>query len=79
MSDWGSIPPNIRKIAKEVCTPEEIDVLKLADRGYGYRAMARALGVDRDTARNRWQRASRKIRDRMEMACDEQPDRPAEA
>lgn len=37
-------------------------MLKLSALGYGYRAMARALAIDRDTARNRLERASRKIR-----------------
>ena len=62
---WDTIPPDVRAAALAVCTPEEIDALKLSAIGYGYRKMGRALGIDRDTARNRIERASKKIRDHM--------------
>ena len=62
---WDSIPPAVRAAAKEVCTKEEIDVLKLSALGFGTRAIGRVLGIDRDTARNRLDRASRKIRNHM--------------
>lgn len=62
---WDTIPPHVRAAARAVCTPEEIDVLKLSAIGFGYRRIGRALGIDRDTARNRLERASRKIRDHL--------------
>lgn len=65
MTGWGTVPPDIRAAALAVCTADEIDVLKLMANGYGYRKTARALSIDRDTARNRWERASRKIRDHL--------------
>ena len=65
MSGWDCIPPEVRAAAALTCTPDEIDVLKLSALGFGYRSIARALKIDRDTARNRLERASRKIRDHL--------------
>ena len=65
---WDAVSPEVRAAAKVTCSPEEIDVLRLSAIGYGYRAIGRALGIDRDTARNRLERASRKIRDHLEEA-----------
>lgn len=66
MSDWGTLPPELRDAARASCSPDEIDALKLMSIGYGYRAIGRALGISRDTARNRIERASRKIRTHIE-------------
>jgi len=68
---WDAIPQEVRAAALAVCTPEEIDVMRLSAIGFGYRKIGRALGIDRDTARNRLERASRKIRDHLakEAAC----------
>ncbi len=63
---WDALPPEIRDAAREVCSPDELDVLKLSAIGYGYRSIGRALGINRDTARNRLERASRKIRDHLQ-------------
>ena len=62
MSDWTTLPPHIREAMRATCTPEEIDTLKLYAGGMGYRTIGRALGVSRDTARNRVERATTKIR-----------------
>lgn len=63
---WDALDPELRRVALEVCTRDEIDVLRLYAHGQGYRMIGRSLGIDRDTARNRFVRASRKIRERME-------------
>lgn len=65
--NWTTLPPDIREAALNSCTPDELDALKLYALGYGYRAIGRALGITRDTARNRLERASRKIRDYIEQ------------
>lgn len=62
---WDALEPELREAAARVCTPQEIDVLRLYAHGLGYRAIAKTLGIDRDTARNRLTRASRKIREEL--------------
>ncbi len=62
-SGWDTLPPEIRTaIALAGLTPEETAALKAYAGGMGYRRIARAHNISRDTARNRVERALRKIR-----------------
>lgn len=62
---WDALDSDIREAALEVCEPEEIDVLRLYSHGWGFRKIARSLNIDRDTARNRFNRAVRKLRQHL--------------
>lgn len=61
MSAWQSDP--LRPVAERVCTPRELEVVKLRCRGLSWRSVALVLGISRAAARDRWQRAARKITD----------------
>ncbi len=50
---WDALPPEVRDVAERTCSQDEIDVLKLYSHGMGYRAIARALDIERDTVRAR--------------------------
>lgn len=65
MNDWPTLPPHIRQALRENCTPDEVQALKLYAGGMGYRRIASALGISRDTARNRVQRGIHKMRDHL--------------
>lgn len=67
---WSTLPPEVRAIAEEVCTPKELEALKLWDGGAGYRRVGLMLGVDKSTARDRVQRALQKIAERAEAQGD---------
>lgn len=62
---WEGVEPEIREVAERVCTPRQVEVLKLYAQGMGHRRVARALGVDTKTAREHLEAASRRIRDEM--------------
>lgn len=62
---WEAIPPNIRHTAQTTLTPEQLDVLKLAAHGYGYRRIATILNITRDTARNRYHQAINRLNTRL--------------
>lgn len=57
MSDW----PTYRRIAKEVCTPRELDVLAYYVAGVPPYRIALALGISRRTVRDRLDRVDRKV------------------
>lgn len=63
---WDALPPEIRDAATHQLTSDELDVLKLASHGYGYRRIATILNISRDTARNRYQRAIAKLRSALD-------------
>lgn len=65
---WEGVSPELREIIEEVCTPKQIDVLKLKARGLSPRAIARILDVDRTAVRGRLDRAYRKIQARLDDA-----------
>lgn len=64
---WQSLPPDLRAIIERVCTPAEIEVLKLkatigpGGREYGRRRIAQILHVSDTTVRDRLRNAERKI------------------
>jgi DNA-directed RNA polymerase specialized sigma24 family protein len=67
VNDWPTLPPHIRQAMREHCTPDEVQVLKLYAGGMGYRRIASALGISRDTARNRVQRGLDNLRDHLDV------------
>jgi len=51
------------RIAREVCTPKQLEVLELRDKhGFGKRLIAMNLGLSTTTVRDRLDAADRKIR-----------------
>lgn len=57
MSDW----PTYRRIAKEVCTPAELEALAYFIAGVPTRRIALALGISRRAVRDRLANADRKV------------------
>jgi DNA-binding CsgD family transcriptional regulator len=49
------------EIAKQVCTPRELEALTLAERGMSERAIAHALDISRSSVRARLENAHRKL------------------
>jgi predicted DNA-binding protein (UPF0251 family) len=48
-------------IAEQVCTPAELEALRLERRGLSQRAIGYALGITREAVRDRLNRAARRI------------------
>lgn len=59
---WKTLPPELRELAERVCTPKQLDALKLWDAGLGYRRIGLALHVSPTTARDLVQRALQKMK-----------------
>lgn len=55
----------ILETARRICTPNELYALELYHRGFGYRTIGRILGISRDAARGRIERAMVKIRQEL--------------
>lgn len=55
------IPDAFWKIADEVCTDKEKEMLILRARGLGWKRMGRELGISTEAVRGRYERAERKI------------------
>ena len=59
---WSELSPELRELAERVCTQKELDALKLWDPDVvGFRSVALALDISRDSARDRIRSALRKI------------------
>lgn len=58
---WATLPPELRELAQSVCTPKELEALRLWDAGAGYRRVGLMLDISPSTARDRVQRALRKM------------------
>ena len=56
---WASFP--YRPIAEQVCTPKELDVLRMTQSGASPRQISRIVGIDRRTVRDHLENAIRKI------------------
>ena len=54
---WAALPPDVRKAAERVCTPEQLQALKLWHDGAGYKRISLILGIGISTARGRIDRA----------------------
>lgn len=50
-----------RAFVESVCTPAEVEVVKLKAWGYGYRKGSVVLGCSVSAMRNRWRRAQEKL------------------
>ena len=59
---WSTVSPELRDVIERVCTPAEIDALKLKALGYGRRRMGVVLGISDSAVRDRLRSAERKIR-----------------
>ena len=42
---WETMPPDFRALAESVCTPRELDVLRLRAQGMGAGAISSRLGI----------------------------------
>lgn len=58
---WSDVDPRLRTVAERVCTRAEIQVLGLLAENLSIRAIAKTLGVKRQTIQTLWRRAERKI------------------
>jgi DNA-binding CsgD family transcriptional regulator len=58
---WDGVAPELREIIERVCTPRQIDALKLVNAGAGARRIGLALGIDESAARGLLARARRRI------------------
>ena len=59
---WSTLPPAVRALAEEVCTPAQLEALKLWDAGAGYTRVGMLLGISKESARDRVQRGLDRIR-----------------
>jgi transcriptional regulator len=64
------LSPEFREIAEAVCTPHQLDVLKLKAGGMGYRMIALWLGVTREAVRDTHRRAELNIAAAIEQRAD---------
>lgn len=53
---WASLPPDLRELAEQVCTPKQLDALKLWNGAMNYRFIGHTLGISASTARGRVER-----------------------
>lgn len=56
-----TLPSDFWSTANKVCTTKELEVLNHMARGYGYRRIARILGISPEAVRARYERAHKKI------------------
>lgn len=59
---WEALDPEFRKLAERVCTPRQLDVLRLKSQGAGWQRIAQILGLSTATVREHFSRASLRIR-----------------
>jgi len=59
---WATLPPALRALAEDVCTPQQLEALKLWDAGAGYARVGLMLGISKESARDRVQRGLDRIR-----------------
>lgn len=62
---WEGVSPELRAIIEEVCTPKQIEALKLKSAGMSTRGIAMVLGIDHKTAADRLNRAYRRVQARV--------------
>ena len=75
MAGWRDLNPELRAIAEEVLTPEQLLVMKLKAGGLGYKLIGRHLGVTPEAVRGRHERAklniARAINERRHGTADQ--------
>jgi DNA-binding CsgD family transcriptional regulator len=59
---WSSVDPDLRKIIERVCTPKQIEALKLKADGFGLQRIAQVLGITKESVRSRLDSAALRIR-----------------
>jgi len=69
---WDELDPDTRAAAERVLTAKELDALKLWTAGAGYRRIGRILGIAPTTAKDRIERAQRKLADTLETHQEEE-------
>lgn len=58
-------PPEMRRLIERVCTPRQVDVLKLKAHGYGRRRIATILGIAPSSVSDRLRHASDRIQEAL--------------
>jgi DNA-binding CsgD family transcriptional regulator len=58
---WGDTPPELRELIERVCTPRQVEAMKLVAVGAGAKRIGLALGVDESSARALLRRARRNV------------------
>lgn len=58
---WETVAPELRQVIERVCTPAEIEALKLKAAGYGRRRAALVLRISESALRDRMNSARRKV------------------
>jgi DNA-directed RNA polymerase specialized sigma24 family protein len=58
---WNDLNPDLRHTIETVCTPKELDALRLHLCDIGYTRIAVMLDISPSTARDRIRRARRKL------------------
>jgi DNA-directed RNA polymerase specialized sigma24 family protein len=56
----------MRELIERVCTPRQVDVLKLQAHGYGTRRIAAILGVSRQAIKSRLEIARKRVERELE-------------
>lgn len=59
---WDGVDPELRAIIERVCSPKQIECLRLKASGAGTKRIAVALDKDPSTVRELLRRAERRIR-----------------
>lgn len=59
---WEGVSPELRDLIERVCSPRQIEALKLKAAGAGAKRIGLALGIDESAARGLLRRAERRIR-----------------
>lgn len=59
---WRDLDPGFRAACERALTEKQLEVVKLRAGGMGFRQIARALGITREAARDRWRQAELRIR-----------------
>lgn len=59
---WEGVDPELRAIIERVCSPRQVEALKLKAVGAGAKRIGVALGIDESSARGLLRRAERLIR-----------------
>jgi DNA-binding CsgD family transcriptional regulator len=64
---WEAVDPEMRAIIQRVCTPKQVEVMKMKAAGFGIKRMAQALSITPEAVRSRL--TSAELRVRREVAA----------
>lgn len=69
-AEWPpEIPRRLKRLAERVCTPAEIQALKLYSDGWSYQRISMFLGISQPAVRSRIDRGTSKIRAHTDLAA----------